>query len=102
LKRNYPGCAICDSTWGDVWAEVDGERMFFCCELCVIQFRELVQRIHRETGWTRLDAVEIHGDRRGRTCVATAGARSVRVQVTFTTEGQLLKFETLVASSPSR
>jgi Ta0938 len=95
LKRNYRGCAICDSTWGNVWEEVEGERMFFCCSICVVQFRGLVDRIERETGWPRLDEIEISGDRRGRTCVARAGAESVRVRVTFNPEGELLRFERL-------
>jgi hypothetical protein len=92
LKRNYVGCAICDSTWGNVWAEVDGERVFFCCDLCVTQFRGLIDRIRQETGWARVDAVEISGDRRGRTCLATAGEAHSRFQFAFNSDGQLLQF----------
>lgn len=93
MKRNYSGCAICDSTWGDVWAEIDGERMFFCCELCVVQFRSLVDRLKSETGGSRLDSLEIHGDRKGRTCTAASGERVVRARFSFTPEGDLMRFE---------
>jgi hypothetical protein len=95
LKRNYSGCAICDSTWGNVWEEVEGERMFFCCSLCVVQFRRLIDRIKSETGWPTVESVEIGGDRRGRTCVATYGGSTFRVAVAFTPEGELRRFETL-------
>jgi hypothetical protein len=92
LQRNYAGCAICDSTWGDVHAEIDGERMFFCCALCVTQFRALVDRVKAETGWPRLDALEITGGRRGRVCTATHGSDRLAFFVVFGPEGDLLTF----------
>jgi hypothetical protein len=92
LKRNYDGCALCNSTWGNVWAEVDGERTFFCCELCVAQFRGLVDRIKRDTGWTRIDSLEIEGDRRGRACEAAFAEHHARYRFAFTGEGDLLYF----------
>ena len=95
MKRNYTGCAICDSTWGNVWADVDGEPVFFCCSTCVVQFRRLVDRIKEKTGWPRIDSLEISGDRRGRTCIARTGAETIRVQVAFNPEGELLQFEEL-------
>ncbi len=99
MKRNYAGCAICDSTWGDLWEEVDGERMFFCCSICATQFRQLVDRVKKETGWPRIEAVEISGDRRGRTCVAQTGGDTFRVRVAFNPEGELLRFEKLLPPS---
>ena len=95
MKRNYAGCAICDSTWGNLWEEIDGERMFFCCAICVVQFRGLVDRIKKETGWAAIDSVEIAGDRRGRVCDARGGSQGVRVRVVFNPEGEILRFETL-------
>jgi hypothetical protein len=93
LKRNYSGCAICNSTWGNVWEEVDGERTFFCCTTCVAQFRHLVDRIKGETGWGRIESLEVEGDRRGRTCLAKAGSEALRAKVLFNSEGELLVFE---------
>lgn len=95
MKRNYTGCAVCDSTWGNVWEEVEGERMFFCCSRCVVQFRSLVGRIKERTGWPGIDSIEIAGDRRGRTCVARAGSQTFRVSVAFNSEGELRQFEPL-------
>ena len=93
MKRNYTGCAICDSTWGNVWAEVEGERLFFCCELCVVQYRGLIARLKEATGWGAIDAIEIAGDRRGRSCTVTAGRESARFLFAFNPEGHLLRFE---------
>jgi putative zinc binding protein len=95
LKRNYAGCAICNSTWGDFWADVDGERMFFCCELCAVQFRGLVERIKRETGWRTIESLDIAGDRRGRSCHATGGGDSFRCRFAFNPQGEIRRFERL-------
>ncbi|MCI4349637.1 MAG: TA0938 family protein [Thermoplasmata archaeon] len=93
MNVNFAGCALCDSTWGNVWAEVEGERRFFCCELCLRQFRNLLARVKLETGWVHLDAVEIVGDRSGRTCTASCGSGTLRVRVAFNAEGTLRQFE---------
>ncbi len=69
--------------------------MFFCCAICATQFHQLVERIKQETGWSLIEALEIAGDRRGRTCVAQAGAETFRARVTFNPEGGLLRFEKL-------
>ncbi len=95
MKRNYTGCAICDSTWGNLWEEVEGERMFFCCSICVVQFRNLVGRIKETAGWPAVESLEIRGDRRGRTCVAQSGSETLRVRFAFNPEGELLRFERL-------
>jgi hypothetical protein len=93
LRRNYVGCAICNSTWGNVWAEIDGERVFFCCELCAVQFRGLLDRIRIETGWPRVDSIVIAGDRRGRTCDVAHGEAHARFSVAFNSEGSVLRFQ---------
>ncbi|HEV2519418.1 MAG TPA: TA0938 family protein [Thermoplasmata archaeon] len=92
MKVNYRGCAICDSSWGDHWEEVDGERRFFCCALCATQFRNLVERVHRTTGWDRIDAIEIQGDRTGRRVEVQSGAGRRTFTVMFTTQGEILQF----------
>lgn len=100
MKVNYAGCAICDSTWGDLWEEVDGERLFFCCDLCVTQFRGLVDRIKTVNGWDHIDTLEIAGDRRGRTCRARSGPAEARFGFAFNSEGRLRRFAPLPATSP--
>lgn len=92
MRRNYSGCAICDSTWGDVWAEVEGERMFFCCDVCLTQFRHLVGRLREATGWPRIDSLEIAGDRRGRRCEAGYGHERFRCFIAFNSDGDVREF----------
>jgi hypothetical protein len=67
--------------------------MFFCCSICAVQFRGLVERIKKETGWPTLESIEISGDRRGRTCVATYGSHTLRTNIAFNSEGELLRFD---------
>jgi hypothetical protein len=66
--------------------------MFFCCDVCRVQFCGLIERIKRDTGWDRIDELEVAGDRRGRTCVATSGPRSARFAFAFNSEGSLRRF----------
>jgi len=66
--------------------------MFFCCDLCLVQFRGLVERIKRDTGWDHVDELEVAGDRRGRTCMAKSGSRSARFTFAFNSEGSLRRF----------
>jgi hypothetical protein len=95
LKTDYEGCAICGSTWGDVWAPVDGESMFFCCDICARQFQGLVARIKAAAGWPRVDEIHIQGDRRGRTCTARRGESSGTYFVAFTPDGRVREFHEL-------
>jgi hypothetical protein len=100
LKVNYSACAICDSTWGNVWDEVDGTRLFFCCDTCVTQFRTLVDRIKTETGWDAIDSLTISGDRRGRSCEAVRARSIFACQVAFNAQGNIRTFETAASRSP--
>ncbi|MGA8603665.1 MAG: TA0938 family protein [Thermoplasmata archaeon] len=93
MKRNYDGCAICNSTWGSVWTEVEGERLFFCCEICVVQYRSLLERVKHATGWSQIDAIDISGDRRGRACEVTSGPARARFLFAFNSEGKILRFQ---------
>ncbi len=69
--------------------------MFFCCDVCLTQFRRLVARIEAETGWPTIDALEIEGDRRGRRCTASYGSQSYRATVAFNAQGEIRAFANL-------
>jgi len=99
LKVNYTGCAICDSTWGDLWEVVEGERLFFCCDVCLLQFRHMVERVKATTGWDRIDALEIAGDRRGRTVRAVHEGMTQQFSVAFNAEGDVRQFTRVMAPS---
>ena len=101
MKVNYTGCAICDSAWGNLWEVVEGTRLFFCCAVCVAQFRNLVDRIKAEARWDAIDSLIIEGDRRGRLCTASRGAQSYSCRVAFNTEGAIRSFRTEAIPSPA-
>jgi Ta0938 len=92
LKVNLEGCAICGSTWGNYWAEVDGEKMFFCCEICFVQFKNMVNEVKKRTAWNKIDSIDIEGDYRGRECAASLGKDSYRYFVSFDARGEIAKF----------
>ena len=92
MKVNYAACAICASSWGNLWEEVDGTRLFFCCDVCATQFRNLVDRIKSETGWAAVESLIIAGDRRGRTCQAVRGGASYACKVAFNAQGAIRMF----------
>jgi hypothetical protein len=78
MKRNYEGCALCDATWGDYWREVEGENMFFCCNVCADAFENMIKKVKDVTGWEKVDSVHIEGNySRGRNCVATSGEEKI-------------------------
>ena len=93
MELNFrEGCAICGATWGDYWEDVEGQRMFFCCEVCAAQFKSLVSRIKESTGWKSIDGISIQGDFRGR--VVTAGSKndSQKFYVAFDSKGAVRNF----------
>lgn len=93
MKVNYEkGCAICGATWGDYWEEVEGTRMFFCCEICAIQFRNLVTKIEETTGWNAIDGIAIRGDFRGRVVTAEREGEEGRFFVAFDPKGGVRNF----------
>ncbi|HYK93021.1 MAG TPA: TA0938 family protein [Thermoplasmata archaeon] len=83
MKLRTDGCVLCGSTWGDYWEEVDGERCFFCCEVCARQLTNLVAAVVAATGWDRLDSLAIEGDRRGRRATVTRHDRKAVYSFVF-------------------
>ena len=86
------GCAICESTWGNHWAEVEGQRMFFCCNICEIEFRNMLQEVKQRTGWTSIDEIKTKGEPRGREITAISGGKSHRFLISFNSHGAILSF----------
>lgn len=100
MKVNYTACAICDSSWGDLWEVVEGERLFFCCEVCAVQFRGLVARIKAETGWATIERLTVAGDRRGRTAEAQNGTAIYRCEFAYNAQGALRSFRRSPEQTP--
>lgn len=67
--------------------------MFFCCDVCALQFRGLLDRLLAATGWPSVDGLEIVGDRRGRTVTARHADHRFRCFIAFNSEGLVRTFE---------
>jgi YHS domain-containing protein len=87
------GCAICESTWGNYWAEVEGQKMFFCCEICETEFRNMIEEVKHRTGWKTIDEVKIKGDQKGRDCAALSGKQTYRYFIRFNSRGEIETFK---------
>ena len=93
MKVNYQqGCAICGATWGEYREEVEGTKMFFCCEICATQFKSLVSKIKETTKWQSIDGIAIKGDFRGRVLTAESGSDVQRFFVAFDSKGAVRNF----------
>ena len=92
MKVSEKGCAICDATWGDYWDEVEGQRMFFCCDICATQFKNMVNEVKTRTGWNSVDEIRVEGDYRGRIVTALNEESPYRFLIRFGPNGEIRKF----------
>ena len=86
------GCVLCEATWGDYWEEVEGQRMFFCCDICAVEFKNMIREVKARTGWESIDEIKIDGDYRGRDCIALRGDKRYSYFVRFDSKGQVQDF----------
>ncbi|MCG3109318.1 hypothetical protein L3N51_01608 [Metallosphaera sp. J1] len=87
------GCALCGATWGGWYEEVEGERLFFCCDVCAREFVNMLNKVKQTTGWDRVDELVIDGDYyRGRNCEARHGERSLSFYVKFGEDAEVTTF----------
>jgi hypothetical protein len=66
--------------------------MFFCCELCEPEFRNMIQEVKRRTGWKQIDEIKITGDQRGRECTAISDNRAYNFFIRFGSQGGIQTF----------
>ncbi|ABW01431.1 TA0938 family protein [Caldivirga maquilingensis] len=90
------GCALCGATWGEYYDEVDGEKLFFCCDLCAKGFKNIINEIKRRTGWSRIDKLTMVGNYyKGRTGVAMHGNEQFKFYVKFNDDADITIFNEL-------
>jgi len=94
LRVPEQGCALCEATWGDYWEEVEGQRMFFCCDICATEFKDMIREVKSHTGWGSVDELKMRGDYRGRDCTALSGDKKYDFLVRFDSKGQVQDFKT--------
>ncbi|BAB67721.1 TA0938 family protein [Sulfurisphaera tokodaii] len=84
------GCALCGATWGEYYEEIDGDRLFFCCDFCALEFKNMINEVKKRTGWSKIDELIINGNYyTGRTCVAKLGEKEYKFYVKFNEEGDV-------------
>jgi len=98
LKVSEKGCAICEATWGDYWEEVDGQRMFFCCEVCATEFKNMISEVKKRTGWKTLDEIKMNGNYRGRDCTAFSAGKKFSFFIRFDSKGGIDAFKERVSN----
>ena len=87
------GCALCGSTWGDYYEEVEGQRLFFCCDICAKEFRNMISEAKKRGGISTIDELEIKGNfYTGRSCRVKSGDKQFAFYVKFNDEGEIEVF----------
>jgi len=92
LSSQAVGCALCGATWGDYWDDIEGKRLFFCCDVCAKQYRNIMIEAKKRTGWNSVDGLEMEGDYRGRVCRVSRGSDSFKFLVNFFENGDVRTF----------
>jgi hypothetical protein len=90
------GCAICGSTWGSYYEVVEGEKLFFCCDICAKEFVNMLSEAKTRTGWDKVEEVDIKGNfQTGRTVTITNKGNKYRFYVKFDDDGNIQTFKEL-------
>lgn len=92
--NNTEGCGLCNATWGEYYRDIDGDRMFFCCNICADIFETMVEKVKKATGWKSIDYVELVGNySSGRECVAKSDDKEFKYYFRTYGDGTFITFE---------
>ena len=92
--NNDEGCGLCNATWGEYYRDIDGDRMFFCCNICADIFENMVEEVKKRTGWTSIDRIDLVGSySSGRNCTARHGSSEYKYYFRTYSDGRMMKFE---------
>jgi hypothetical protein len=61
--------------------------MFFCCDICAVEFRNMVNEVKKRTGWKTVDEIRMTGNYRGRECTALYQGKKYGFKVRFDSKG---------------
>ncbi|AWR98071.1 hypothetical protein DFR86_11350 [Acidianus sulfidivorans JP7] len=88
------GCGICGSTWGSYYANIDGDKIFFCCDICAKEFSNMIEEVKRRTDWKKVDEIDIKGNwSKGRHVMAKSGVERFDFYITFDEDGNIQTFK---------
>src|SRR2546427_11987153 len=83
LRVPEKGCALCEATWGDDWEDEEGQRMFLCCDICAVEFKNMIREIKDQTGCNIIDEIKMTDDYGGRDCNDLWNSEKYRVIVSI-------------------
>jgi hypothetical protein len=66
--------------------------MFFCCDICAIEFKNTIQEVKDHTGWNSIDEIKMTGDYRGRDCIAIRNSEKYGFFIRFDSKGHVETF----------
>lgn len=88
------GCALCGSSWGNYWREVEGANRFFCCSLCADAWENAARIVKEKAGWPRVDFLFLE-DMRGNEAegVARCADKELRISIAGTDDGTITRLD---------
>jgi Ta0938 len=63
--------------------------MFFCCDICAVEFGNMVNEVKKRTGWKTVDEIKMTGNYRGRECTALYQGRRYGFNIRFDSKGRI-------------
>ena len=66
--------------------------MFFCCDICAVEFRNMVDEVKKRTGWDTIDEINMTGNYRGRECLAMFQGEKYGFNIRFDSKGGIDMF----------
>ena len=83
MKINSDGCALCDSTWGNYWKEIENQKLFFCCNVCSNLFENLLMEIKKKLDIDKIDEIQLKGNSKSRKITVKHNSTSYIGEVSF-------------------
>ncbi|MHA1990632.1 MAG: TA0938 family protein [Candidatus Hodarchaeales archaeon] len=83
MKLNNTGCALCDSTWGNYYRNIEEENLFFCCKVCADIFEDLIKEVRKVKEIKKINKMEIRGDIRVRNFIVYTNEKKIQGKVTL-------------------
>lgn len=66
--------------------------MFFCCDICAIEFKNMISEVEKRTGWKKVDEFKMTGNYRGRECTALHEGKRYNFWIRFDSKGGIDAF----------
>ncbi|WP_292319237.1 TA0938 family protein [Caldisphaera sp.] len=90
------GCALCGGTWGNHYEIIEGDNLFFCCDICAKAFKNIINEAKKRGKLNKIDYIDIKGNfYKGRTIEAKDSERSYKFYVKFSDEGDIIELKEL-------